>query len=272
MDLLQSFLLGLLQGITEFLPISSSGHLALGKYLLGGELEGGITFEVVVHFGTLCSILVYYRDALAKLLKSGLAFVIRPREMSDDPQVKLIGLIIISMIPAMIVGFTLEDKVEEIFMNPLLVSGMLILTGIILFLTRFAHPGEEEKEGEIGWKKSILIGLAQSFAMIPGISRSGSTISTALYLGISREKAANFSFLMVIPVIGGAMLLKVIELMEVGVSNAQAGSLIVGFITAFISGYYALKYLIIILMKKGFHYFAWYCWAAGIFGLVYFTL
>ncbi|MFN1834402.1 undecaprenyl-diphosphate phosphatase [Balneola sp. MJW-20] len=268
MDLLQSFLLGLLQGITEFLPISSSGHLALGKYLLGGELEGGITFEVVVHFGTLCSIIIYYREALSNLIKAGLAFIRRPKEMSSDPQVKLIGLIVLSMIPALIVGLTLQDAVEGIFMDPFLVSVMLIVTGFILFLTRFADP----KEGEIGWGKSLLIGIAQSFAMIPGISRSGSTISTALYLGISREKAANFSFLMVIPVIAGAMLLQILELSEVGINNAQIGSLVVGFVTAFVSGYYALKYLIIILMKKGFHYFAWYCWAVGIFGLIYFTL
>ncbi len=265
MDILQSFLLGLLQGLTEFLPISSSGHLALGRYFLGGE-EAGLTFEIVVHFGTLCSIVIYYRKILMKLIRSGIGFVVAPREKKADPQVKLILLILVSMIPALIVGFTLKDRVEEIFASPFLVSIMLVVTGVILYLTRFAG----EREGEVTLGKSLLIGIAQAFAMIPGISRSGSTISTALYLGIDREEAANFSFLMVIPVIAGAMLLQILDLIEMGVDGAQVTSLLVGFFTAFISGYYALKYLIVILKKKGFHYFAFYCWAIGGAGLIYF--
>lgn len=266
MDILQSFLLGLLQGLTEFLPISSSGHLALGEYFLGIEGKTGLTFEIVVHFGTLCSILIYYRKLLWSLIKSGAKYVVAPKQKASDPQVKLISYILLSMIPAMIVGFTLKDKVEGIFASPLLVSVMLIVTGGILFMTKFAH----QNEGRVTLGKSILIGLAQAFAMIPGISRSGSTISTALYLGVKREDAANFSFLMVIPVIGGAMLLEVLDLIELGVENVEVLSLVVGFITAFVSGYFALKYLIIILKKKGFHYFAYYCWAIGAFGLVYF--
>lgn len=268
MDVLQSFLLGLIQGITEFLPISSSGHLVLGKYLLGGELEGGITFEVVVHFGTLCSILIYYRKILTDLLFSGIRFLRSPGTQKDDPKVKTIGLILVSMIPAMAVGFTLKDYVEDIFMDPLLVSIMLIITGFILFLTRFV--GDPTKN--VNLPKSFVIGLAQAFAMIPGVSRAGSTISAALYLGVKREDAANFSFLMVIPVIAGAMVLQLKEVMEIGVSDAELLSLLVGFFTAFISGYFALKYLILILKRKGFHYFAYYCWLVGGFGLVYFLV
>lgn len=266
MDVLQSFLLGLIQGLTEFLPISSSGHLALGKYLLGGDTEAGITFEVVVHFGTLCSILIYYRQMLADLSISGIQYLKSPKTRSADPHVHLLLFILVSMIPAMIIGFTLENLIEDIFMNPLFVSGMLIVTGIILFLTKFA----KEEQKPITLKNSFIIGLAQAFAIIPGISRSGSTISTALYLGVRREDAANFSFLMVIPVIAGAMMLKVKEMLEVGVSDAQLLSLVVGFFTAFISGYYALKYLILILKKRGFHYFAYYCWILGGIGLIYF--
>lgn len=268
MDILQSFLLGLIQGLTEFLPISSSGHLALGKYFLGADTEVGITFEVVVHFGTLCSIVIYYKTELANLIKAGFGFLASPSTKKDDPDVRIILFILVSMIPALIVGFTLKDYVEGIFMNPLLVSGMLIVTGFILFMTKFAKP----PEGKITLGKSFLIGIAQAFAMIPGISRSGSTISTALYLGIKREDAANFSFLMVIPVIGGAMLLQIKEMLEVGMNDAQTLSLIVGFFTSFISGYYALKYLIIILKKKGFHYFAYYCWIVGALSLVYFLM
>ncbi|MFY0697856.1 MAG: undecaprenyl-diphosphate phosphatase [Balneola sp.] len=268
MDILQSFLLGLLQGLTEFLPISSSGHLALGKYFLGENNEAGLTFEIVVHFGTLCSILIYYRALIGDILKSGVSFLAAPKEKKDDPNVKMILFVLISMIPAFIVGFTLKDSVESIFDSPFLVSIMLVVTGFILFLTKFA----KEKDGEVTLGRSFIIGLAQAFAMIPGISRSGSTISAALYFGVKREDAANFSFLMVIPVIGGAMLLQILDLMEVGVDAVQVTSLLVGFFTAFISGYYALKYLIVILKKKGFHYFAYYCWLVGGAGLIYFWI
>ena len=234
MDILQSFLLGIIQGLTEFLPISSSGHLVLGKQILGVEVETGITFEVVVHFGTLCSILVYYRKIIWELIISGLSFLRAPSEKKEDPNVKLIGFILISMIPAMIVGFTLKDQVESIFSSPLIVSAMLIVTGLMLFSTKFVKD------------------------------------TTALWLGVKREAAANFSFLMLIPVIAGAMLLEVKELIELGITDAALINLVIGFFAAFISGYYALKYLIIILKRRGFHYFAYYCWIVGAVGLVYF--
>ncbi|SMO82253.1 undecaprenyl-diphosphate phosphatase [Gracilimonas mengyeensis] len=268
MDVLQSFLLGIIQGLTEFLPISSSGHLVLGKQILGVEVETGITFEVVVHFGTLCSILIYYRKIIWDLIVSGLNFLKSPSAGKEDPNVKTIGFILVSMIPAMLVGFTLEEQVESIFGDPMLVCVMLLVTGLLLFSTRFV--GDTFKD--VNLPKSFLIGIAQSFAMIPGISRSGSTISAALWLNVKREEAANFSFLMLIPVIAGAMLLEVKDLIELGVSDAELINLVVGFLAAFISGYYALKYLIIILKKKGFHYFAYYCWIVGGAGLVYFLV
>ncbi len=159
MDILQSFLLGLIQGLTEFLPISSSGHLALGRYFLGADTEVGITFEVVVHFGTLCSIIIYYKNELANLFKAGFGFLASPSTKKDDPDVKVILFILVSMIPALIVGFTLKDYVEEIFMSPVLVSGMLVITGFILFLTKYAKA----PEGKVTLKKSFMIGLAQSY-------------------------------------------------------------------------------------------------------------
>jgi undecaprenyl-diphosphatase len=266
MDVLQSFLLGLIQGLTEFLPISSSGHLVLSKQILGVEVEAGITFEVIVHFGTLCSIFIYYRKTILDLIISGFEFLKAPSSQKNDPNVKLIGFILVSMIPAMAVGFTLEHQVEAIFSDPLLVSVMLIVTGMILFSTKFVGA----KEKNVNLPNSFLIGIAQSFAMIPGISRSGSTISAALWLGVKREEAANFSFLMLIPVIAGAMLLEVKELIEAGVSDAALMNLVIGFLAAFISGYFALKYLIIILKRKGFHYFSYYCWVVGGIGLIYF--
>ena len=268
MDAIQSLLLGIIQGITEFLPISSSGHLVLGKQILGVDVEPGITYEIVVHFGSLCSILIYYKKIIWDLTASGFQFIKSPIQQKSDTNIKLIGFILVSMIPAMAIGFTLKDQVEAVFSSPLLVSIMLIVTGIILFSTRFV--GETRKNVSLG--RSFLIGIGQAFAMIPGISRAGSTISVALWLGVRREEAANFSFLMLIPVIAGAMLLEVTEIVEVGLSNAAITNLVIGFFAAFISGYYSLKYLIIILKKKGFHFFAFYCWVVGGIGVIYFLI
>lgn len=270
MDIIDSFLLGLIQGLTEFLPISSSGHLVLGEALLGGKIDKNITFEVVVHFGTLCSILVYYHKKIADILGSLWELLKHPASFSDkaatDNNIKLSGFILLSMIPALIVGLTMKETIENIFLNPFMVSMMLLITGVILYLTKYrdVFPNHMNSSRAFG------IGLAQAFAILPGISRSGSTISLGLYLGIKREEVANFSFLMVIPVIAGAMLLEIKDMVEVGIQAQAVWSLTVGFLTSFISGYFALKYLIILLQQKGIHPFAWYCWILGTVGLIYF--
>lgn len=272
MEIIDSFLLGLIQGLTEFLPISSSGHLVLGEAFLGGQLDKSITFEVVVHFGTLCSILIYYRKEITDILRSLWELMINPKEfsnkLSNDSNIKLTGFILLSMIPALIVGLTMRDMIENIFLNPFMVSIMLLVTGVILFSTRF----REQFPNDLKSSSAFGIGLAQAFAILPGISRSGSTISFGLYLGIEREKVANFSFLMVIPVIAGAMLLEVKDMIAMGIPMSSFWNLFVGFLTSFVSGYFALKYLIIMLRSKGIHPFAWYCWALGIFGIIYFGI
>ena len=240
------------------------------QHLLGGGLDKNITFEVVVHFGTLCSILIYYRSKIADIINSWVAIPGSDASFSqkwkEDPNLKLTWFVLISMIPALIVGLTLKDQIENTFLNPFTVSIMLLVTGLILFLTKF----RDQFPNHLNSGRAFGIGLAQAFAILPGISRSGSTISLGLYLGIKRKEVADFSFLMVIPVIGGAMLLEVKEMLEVGVAANDALALIVGFITAFISGYFALKYLIILLQNKGIHPFAWYCWVLGGFSLIYF--
>lgn len=270
MELLQSFLLGILQGITEFLPVSSSGHLALARALLGRNLEPGITFEIVVHFGSFCSIVLYYRKKIAEiisdLISSFSAAGIKSGRYKKDANTRLSFFILLSMIPAMIVGFTMKDTIEGMFLNPFFVSVMLIVTGTMLFSTRFVKHPEKEVNG---WR-GIIMGIAQALAILPGISRSGSTISVGLFSGINREKVANFSFLMVLPVLAGAMLLEVREIMENGIESAAVFSLLVGFMTSFISGYIALSYLIILLKREKFHYFSYYCWAVGLFGIFYF--
>lgn len=270
MEIIDSFLLGLIQGLTEFLPISSSGHLVLGKEMLGGDFEKNITFEVIVHFGTLCSILLYYKKEIGAILSSLWDLVCNPSEVrqryKSDNNIKLSWFILISMIPAALVGLTMEEMIEQVFLSPFPVSIMLLVTGTILFSTRFRkeHPHNLTSGSAFG------IGLAQAFAILPGISRSGSTISLGLYLGIKREEVANFSFLMVIPVIGGAMLLKTVEMVEAGVPFDTLLGLVIGFVTSFVSGYFALKYLIILLRSKGIHPFAWYCWILGGIGILYY--
>lgn len=270
MELLDSFLLGLIQGLTEFLPISSSGHLVLGEALLGGALDKNITFEVVVHFGTLCSILIYYRAKIADIFRSWLKLPGSSQSFSEqwqsDPNLKLTWFVLLSMIPALIAGLTLQKQIENIFLNPFMVSIMLLVTGVILILTKF----RDSFPNRLNSSRAFGIGLAQAFAILPGISRSGSTISLGLYLGIKRKEIADFSFLMVIPVIAGAMLLEVKNMAEMGIANSDALALLIGFVTAFVSGYFALKYLIILLQNKGIHPFAWYCWILGTAGLFYF--
>ena len=270
MNFLEAILLGLLQGITEFLPVSSSGHLVLASSLMGSDLAPGITFEIVVHFGSFCSIVLYFRESLGELLRgvmqSFTPTAIREKRFMHDKNAKLAFVILASMIPAGLTYVFLEERIEQLFNSPALVSMMLVVTGVLLFLTKFATNTTRE----VGLFRGFMMGIAQAMALIPGISRSGSTISTGLFLGLKREEVANFSFLMVLPVLGGAMLLDFIDILNDGIEIYAALVLLTGFLTSFLSGYFALKYLIILLRKDKLHYFAFYCWAVGVAGIFYF--
>lgn len=270
MDLLQAIFLGILQGVTEFLPVSSSGHLVLAQSFIGKDLETGITFEIVVHFGSFCSIVLYYRKLIGEILidlfKSITPAGLKSGMYKTNSNVKFCYFIIISMIPAMIVGFTMRDAIEELFMNPFFVSCMLLITGALLFSTKFV----KEPHNEVNGIRSLIMGIAQAFAIIPGISRSGSTISVGLFTGMKRIEVANFSFLMVLPVLAGAMVLAMMDLMDTGIETAAAFILIAGFITSFISGYLALSYLVKLLKNAKFYYFSYYCWIVGTVGILYF--
>ena len=270
MDFIQALLLGILQGLTEFLPVSSSGHLALARAFLGREIMPGITFEIVVHFGSFCSIVVYFRAKIAEIIKDLFGSFtlegIKTKRFLHDKNTRYSYIILLSMIPAGIVGFTLKDPIEALFLNPVVVSLMLLVTGTLLFLTRFI----KNPKSEVDAKRGLLMGVAQAFAIIPGISRSGSTISVGLYSGINRDSVANFSFLMVLPVLAGAMLLELLEILETGIEYTDVLNLFAGFLASFITGYFALKYLIILLKREKFHYFSFYCWAVGLMSLMYF--
>lgn len=263
----QAALLGLLQGLTEFLPVSSSGHLVIGQYVLGLPPGDDVVFEVFVHFGTTLSIVVVYRALLARLVRTGLRTLARPMDLPDrwrtDADVRRIGYVILTMIPTGIAYVLFDDAIEAAFADPHFAAGMLLVTGLLLLLTVLRR----NPNGPLTAAKSLLVGAAQAFAMIPGISRSGATICTALYANVEPEEAANFSFLMLLPVVIGATLLKTAEVLETGVADWTP--LVVGTAVAFLSGILAIRLVLDFVRKGRLRYFAWYCFAAGAIGLLW---
>lgn len=262
----EAALLGLLQGLTEFLPVSSSGHLVIGQYALGLKPGGDVVFEVFVHFGTVMSIIVVYRAMLVRLVRTGLETIAAPagiaKRYRTDEDLRLIVFIALTLVPTGIAYVIFKDPIEAAFADPHFAAGMLLVTGILLLLTTLRR----NPSGEITPLKSLVVGIAQSVAMIPGISRSGSTICTALYLDVKPEKAANFSFLMLLPVVLGATMLKLAEVLETGVVDWVP--LLVGTVVAFASGIAAIRLVLDFVRKGRLQYFAWYCFLVGTIGLL----
>ena len=256
MNGLEALILGLLQGLTEYLPVSSSGHLAIGSALFGIEGEESLSFTILVHIATVLSTLVILWKEIAWIFKGLFRF-----EMNDEARYVL--NIVVSMIPVGIVGVFFKDTVEAIFGSGLLVVGcMLLLTALLLAFSYYAKPRQKEK---ISLRDAFIIGLAQACAVMPGLSRSGSTIATGLLLGNKKEYLAQFSFLMVIPPILGEALLDALKMMQ-GESlggDIPASSLLIGFLAAFVSGCLACKWMINIVKKGKLIYFAIYCAIAG---------
>lgn len=270
MTLIDAIILGLIQGLTEFLPVSSSGHLVLGKELLRISHAGDISFEVFVHFGTFLSVVVALRKDVKAIIMSFFNFLKNPGQFislyRSDEYFRLIVLILLGSIPAAVLGLTFEREIEVLFDDPKLVSVMLMITAFILFLTRFANP-PEKSDARLG--SALLVGLAQAFAIVPGISRSGSTISVGMIAGISRPLAARFSFLLALPVIFGAAVLKVNHLVASPPPVATLLTLAAGTITAAISGYIAIVFLMGVIRKGRFSWFSYYCFVVGILGVLF---
>lgn len=275
MTLLEAIILGLVQGLTEFLPISSSGHLVLAKEILGVSTQMdthiGITFEVFVHFGTLLAIGTIFWNDILKLIKA--FFSIFPILFSDqkfetrycnNSYFRMMILIIAGSLPAGIIGLLLEDTIEEAFNNPVLVCIMLLLTGGILIASKFFLNGQKQ----LNASTALAIGFAQAVAIIPGISRSGSTICTGLMMGLEREESARFSFLLAVPVIAMATILKLSDLIATPPDATTIINLIVGTIVAYIAGYIAIKILLAVVRRGRLDRFAYYCFAASIIGLI----
>lgn len=252
----EALILGLIQGLTEYLPVSSSGHLAIGSALFGIEGEENLAFTIIVHVATVLSTLVILWKEIEWIFKGLFKF-----QMNDET--RYVINIIVSMIPIGIVGVFFKDKVETIFGSGLLVVGFcLLVTALLLSFSYYYKPRQKEK---ISLKDAFIIGLSQACAVLPGLSRSGTTIATGLLLGNSKEKLAQFSFLMVIPPILGEALLDAIKMMkgEDIAGDIPAISLIVGFLAAFVSGCVACKWMINIVKKGKLIYFAIYCAIAG---------
>jgi len=250
MSWFQALILGIVQGLTEFLPISSSGHLAIFESILGFEGEN-LTFAIAVHAATVLSIITVFGNEIWKLIQGFFKF-----RWNEETQ--YISKLLLSMIPVAFIGVFLKDYVEDIFGNGLiLVACMLLLTAVLLIFTYYAKPRDKQ---QISFKDALIIGIAQAVAIFPGLSRSGVTISTGIFLGNQKENVTRFSFLMVvIPILGDAFL----DLMKGKFSLAQSGIsapvLIIGFIAAYISGTIACKWMLDMVKKGKLIYFAYYC-------------
>tara|TARA_B100000965_G_scaffold144117_1_gene120042 strand:- start:454 stop:1242 length:789 start_codon:yes stop_codon:yes gene_type:complete len=258
-DIVNAIILGIIQGLTEFLPVSSSGHLEIFKVLLSENKipSESLLMTVVLHFATACSTMIIFKEDIKDLVFGLLNF-----EKNDSFWFSV--KILVSMIPAALIGFFLESEIELLFSGDLMIVGaMLIITGILLFLADKAKPSEKK----ISIKSSIIIGISQAIAIIPGISRSGATISTAVLLGIDKENAAKFSFLMVVPLIFGKVL-KDLTSSKVIISDSEILPLIFGFIFAFVTGILACTWMIKLVKNSKLKYFSIYCFLIGLISII----
>ena len=260
MDILKSLLLGIIQGLTEFLPVSSSGHLEIFKVFLDFSYDSAnsLFFTLIVHLATAISAIIYFWKDVKEIIISLINF-------KKDKDTFFAFYILISMIPAGLAGYFFESEINYLFNGNLtLVGFMLILTSLILYLSdRFNNSSQR-----LNFKSSLIIGFTQALAILPGISRSGATIGTSIFLGLNRDVAAKFSFLMVVPIIFGSSL-KIILYNEIEFNNNNISNYLVGFSSALISGYYACKWMIIFVKKSKLIYFSIYCLLIGMLSIIY---
>jgi len=246
MDILQAIILGIIQGITEWLPISSSGHLAIVQYLFG--LKQPLSFDIMLHFGSLIVVILFFRKELKELLLG----VMR----RDKRSIRLSLFIVLATIPIVLVGYFLSSIIEQAFQSLLAVGIGLLFTGTMLYLSKYSI----RKEKEMKWYNAVIMGLFQALALLPGVSRSGSTISSGMIMGIKREEVARFSFIIFIPAIIGAIILEFNSITQI----EYIGATIIGTIVSTIVGYFSLKLLMSIIQKNRFSYLSIYCFILGL--------
>jgi undecaprenyl-diphosphatase len=248
----QAAVLGLVQGLGEFLPISSSAHLIVVPWLFRWP-DQGLSFDVALHLGTLTAVIVYYWRDIIALLKAFFASLVPKSRNWQDSNQRLAWLLLLATIPGAIFGKLFEADVETIFRNPLLIAGTLSVMGLILFAADYYGKKHKTLTG-MTWRQSLAIGLSQALALIPGVSRSGATITTSLSLGFTRADAARFSFLMSIPIIAGAGLLKAPELIH----TTNWVPVLVGFVVAALTGFAAIVFLLRYISHRSLALFTWY--------------
>lgn len=260
MDIINAIILGIIQGLTEFLPVSSSGHIELGKAILDAEIKEDLLFTVVVHFATALSTIVIFRNDIATIFKGLFQF-----RWNDEAKFSV--KIILSMIPAALVGILFEDELEALFEgNILLVGCMLIVTAFLLYFADKAKNTEKN----VSYSNAVTIGIAQAIAILPGVSRSGATISTSVLLGNDKTKAARFSFLMVVPLILGKIGKDILS-GDLALESSQIAPLAAGFVAAFVAGLFACTWMINLVKKSKLTYFAIYCLVVGLIAIGYVT-
>lgn len=251
MHAIEAAVLGLVQGLTEFFPVSSSGHLAMFEALFGTDGEEDLVFEVAVHVATLGAIVVFYRKRILDLI---VGFLRREPFALDYA-----GKLVVGSVPAAVVGVTGKDWIAAQFGNPLLIACALLTTGFIVASTRLTAPRATDPLPD--WRQALLVGCAQAFAILPGISRSGSTVAMGLALGLAPLAAAEFSFMLGIIAVGGAAILTLPDL--AGADAATLAPIGIGFLAALVSGLAAIALFVRMLDRQLFHAWAWYCWAVG---------
>jgi len=256
MSLWEALVLGFVQGATEFLPVSSSGHLVMAQAILSVEIPG-VLFEVAVHVATLVSILLVYRKRVTELTLGVLA--------GDRDAYRYIGLLVVATIPAGLVGVLAKDRIEALFDDPRATGIALLVTGTFLWSSRAALS--RATEARPTWVAALLIGLAQAFALVPGISRSGATVVAAMWLGVEAREAAAFSFLMAVPAIAGAAVLQIPDFG--GSAGLSTAALVGGATVAAVTGVLAIRTFVAMLGRRSFHFFAPYVWFAGAAFLIF---
>ena len=277
MNLIQAVIMGLIQGLTEFLPVSSSGHLVLTsslykfftqkEFVSGGSEE--IVFDIVLHLGTLLAVILFFKDDILKLCKSFIDACVNKDFSGADA--KMAAFILLGTVLTVFVAYPLKIVSENLMNLPYIVGVFLFVTGCILYLGEWASDKIKAKKNNIDLKTAIIIGIAQGLASIPGISRSGSTISTGIFLGLDRVTCARYSFLLSLPIIVAASIFyPILELNLSEMIQFNWLAFIVGFLVSFVSGYLCIKYFLKFLGKHSMKIFAYYCWIAGAFMFVFF--
>ena len=269
MDILQAIIIGLVQGLTEFLPVSSSAHLIFAQQALG-VADVGLTFDVLLHVGTLVAVFAYFYNDIINMINGFLLSLIDLKEgkfiseIKKDPYKKLAWLTILATIPVGVVGVLFNDLVEEMFTGLTIPAFLLLVTGCLLYISQRMNSGRINVQN-MSTKEALIMGCGQAIAVLPGLSRSGTTIAAGLFAGLDKEFAAKFSFILSIPAILGAA---IFQLKDLSGGSVEIGACIAGFIVAAVSGYLAISVLLKIVREKSLDIFAYYCWIVGLVVLV----